>query len=178
MTHDIVQKIEEEIAQLTLKREDMDRQILQLGKARAALLRLDDPDAPLAKVVEHKPMTKGKGKGKGKPQTKHAPRGDFGELPTGSRNAAMMATVLEALQRGQAHDHSELMATLTPTPLRHEVANALRSLEERGLIRRTGRTGEPISGRGRAPQRYAVVAPAAPANTGRSHGNGVRRTAR
>lgn len=73
-----------------------------------------------------------------------------------SRHEVMTARVLQAMHDGYT-THSEIMAAINPTPLRHEVGNALRDLEKRGKIARTGRTGEAISGRGRAPQRYRLV---------------------
>lgn len=178
MTHEIVKSIEDQIAQLNDRRADLDRQILQLGKARDALLRLDDPNAPLAPIIEHK------NKRKSSPRPpRYVP--EFRPLPPpGPDNSAherTMHKVMAALMNG-AETSSEVVASITlprgGLPVRIQVANALRDLKARGLVEEAGGTGEAIAGRGRAPKRLRVVPAAPAANAGRSRSNGVRSSAR
>lgn len=168
---DIVTKIDEHIAQLVAQRDDLDRQIAQSRKAREILILDANPSAPLARVepIRRAPVPRARTTPKG-------PAGPATSLPhTDTRHAHIRDLVLRAMQTHKAETHSELMATLTPTPLRHEVANALRDLRDRGLIAETGQTGAPISGRGRAPKRWRLVTPASAANT-HARPNGVRRS--
>lgn len=173
MLADIVRQIDEDIARLETARLDIDRQIERFRKARENLIADADPNAPRAAVeplggpfVARTPKTKPKGRTKPK-----------GGRRAKSAHAVMRDRVLHAMQVSGAETHSEIMAVLgLGTPHRYEVANALRDLRDHGLIERTGQTGEPISGRGRAPERHRVVAPAAASNSGQHrNGNGVRK---
>lgn len=182
MTHDIVQKIEADIARLEAQRDDLTRQIAQYTKARDALLRVDDPDAPLADVVEARPKNKHRTEHKpsSRPRAERAP--EFRPLaPPGPQATAHERTlhkVLAALTDG-ASTSSEVLASITlpkgGLPPRIQIANAIRDLKARGLVEEAGGTGEPISGRGRAPRRLRVVQARPAANAGRPQSNGVRR---
>ena len=174
MTLDIVRKIDEDIIRLTAQRDELSRQIAQYAKARAALIRIEDEDAPLAEVVPHK----------GRPARARPSQSppEFRPLaapgPDASQHERTLHKVLDALTRG-AETSSEVLASISlpkkGLPHRIQVANAIRDLKARGLVEETGQTGEPISGRGRAPKRLRVVPPPVSANSNR-HGNGVRRS--
>jgi len=79
-------------------------------------------------------------------------------LAVGPGGSHLRDRVLYLLQTGAASTHSELMRALPGgSVLAYEVANALRDLRERGLVEQTPRTGQRISGRGRAPRVWRVV---------------------